>query len=43
MSYDFFITGPDRLISGIGALRQLPEALERLEIKSAHDGMCRMG
>jgi alcohol dehydrogenase len=30
MSYDFSITGPDRVISGIGALSQLPEALERL-------------
>ena len=30
MSYDFSITGPDRVISGIGVLSQLPEALERL-------------
>ena len=35
MSYDFSITGPDRVISGIGALSQLPEALARLGVTRA--------
>jgi alcohol dehydrogenase class IV len=35
MSCDFSITGPDWVISGIGALSQLLEALERLGVTRA--------
>ncbi|MCH9670257.1 MAG: iron-containing alcohol dehydrogenase [Gammaproteobacteria bacterium] len=35
MAYDFTESGPDRVISGIGALDQLPDALDRLGAKRA--------